>query len=172
MLVLLPAFAKGQAHVPASAIGLIFAVNTAAIVLAQLQITQAVARRNPMRAMAIGSGLWVVTWLLVLGSGLVLSGWAAAGVIALAMLFYAGGECIYTATITPTAASIAPGALRGRYLAVIGFAWQAGFVIGPAGGGFLIDHLPLAFPATAAAICIVATFTLPRAARQVGTQTP
>jgi MFS family permease len=161
VLVLLPAFARGQAHVPAAAIGLIFAVNTTVIVLAQLRITQAVARRNPMRAMAVGSGLWVVTWLLVLGSGSVLRGWAAAGVIGLAMLFYAVGECIYTATITPTAASIAPGTLRGRYLAVIGFAWQAGFVVGPATGGFLIDHLPLAFPAAAAAICILATIVLP-----------
>jgi MFS family permease len=161
MLVLLPAFARGQAHVPATAIGLIFAVNTIVIVLAQLQITQAVARRNPMRALAVGAGLWVVAWVLVLGSGLVLRGWVAAGVIALAMLFYAVGECIYTATITPTAASIAPGGLRGRYLAVIGFAWQAGFVVGPAGGGFLIDHWPLAFPAATAAICVLATILLP-----------
>ena len=81
--------------------------------------------------------------------------------MALAMLFYAVGECIYTATITPTAASIAPAALRGRYLAVIGFAWQAGFVLGPAGGGFLIDHWPLAFPAVAAAVCLLATSVLP-----------
>ncbi len=164
MLVLLPAFAKGQAHVPATAIGLIFAVNTAVIVLAQLQITHVVARRNPMRALAFGSGLWIAAWLLVLGSGFLLRGWTAASVIAIAMLFYAIGECVYTAIVTPTAASLAPSALRGRYLGVIGFAWQAGFVIGPAGGGFLIDHVPLAFPAVAGAVCILATITLPRAA--------
>jgi MFS family permease len=160
MLVLLPAFARGQAHVPATAIGVIFAINTAVIVLAQLQITQAVARRNPMRTLAFGSSLWVVAWLLVLGSGLLLRGWSAAGVIALAMLFYAIGECLYTAIVTPTAASIAPDALRGRYLAVIGFAWQAGFMVGPAGGGFLLDHHPFAFPAAAAAVCILAAIAL------------
>ena len=149
----------------ATAIGLIFAINTAVIVLAQLQITQAVAHRSPMRALAFGSGLWVVAWLLVLGSGWFLRGWAAAGVIALAMLFYAIGECVYTAIVTPTAASIAPDALRRRYLAVVGFAWQAGFMVGPASGGFLLDRLPLAFPVVAAAVCILAAIALPRASR-------
>jgi len=165
MLVLLPAFAKGQAHVPAAAIGLIYAVNTAVILLAQLQITQAVARHEPMRALAFGSGLWVVAWLLVLGSGLLARGWMAAGVIAVAMLFYAIGECLYTAIITPTAVSIAPSALRGRYLAVLGFSWQAGFMIGPAGGGFLIDRQPLAFPLAAGTICALLTIMLPRLGR-------
>jgi MFS family permease len=102
---------------------------------------------------------------LVLGSGFLLRGWIAAGVIALAMLFYAIGECVYTAIVTPTAASIAPDALRGRYLAVIGFAWQAGFMVGPAGGGFLIDRAPLAFPAAAATVCVLATIVLLRARR-------
>jgi predicted MFS family arabinose efflux permease len=171
MLVLLPAFAKGQAHVPATAIGLIFAVNTTVIVLAQLQVTQLVARRNPVRTLALGSGLWIAAWTLVLGSGFMLRGWTAAAIIAIAMVFYAIGECVYTAVVTPTAASLAPPALRGRYLAVIGFAWQAGFVIGPAGGGFLIDHVPLAFPAVAGAICILATIMLPRAANLLQSET-
>jgi MFS family permease len=83
------------------------------------------------------------------------------------MVFYAVGECVYTASVTPTAASIAPAALRGRYLAVIGFAWQAGFVVGPASGGFLIDHSPLAFPAAAAAICMLAAIALPRTAHRL-----
>lgn len=165
MLVILPAFAKGHAHVPAPAIGLIYAVNTLVILLAQLQITQRVAHRNPMRALAFGCGLWVIAWLLVLGASRLTSGWTAAGVIALAMTFYATGECVYTAVVTPTAAAIAPNALRGRYLAVLGFAWQAGFMVGPAGGGLLIDHMPDAFPAAAAVICTLAALLLPRAAR-------
>src|SRR2546423_1429345 len=47
MLVLLPAFARGQAHVPATAIGLIYAINTAVILVVQLPITQLVAPQPP-----------------------------------------------------------------------------------------------------------------------------
>jgi MFS family permease len=162
MLVVLPAFAKVQAHVPATAIGLIYALNTAVILVSQLTITRAVAGRAPMRMLSLAAGLWSASWSLVLASGIWLDGWIAASVIAAGMLIYALGECIYTAIVTPTAASMAPDALRGRYLAVMGFAWQAGFMVGPAGGGFLIGRSPLAFPAIAAAMCIALAVLLPR----------
>jgi MFS family permease len=115
-----------------------------------------------MRMLGLAAGLWSASWLLVLASGFWLSGWPAASVIAVGMLIYALGECIYTAIVTPTAASIAPDVLRGRYLAVMDFAWQAGFMVGPAGGGFLIGRSPLAFPTIAAAICVALAILLPR----------
>ena len=167
MLIVLPAFAKGQAHVPAAAIGIVFALNTATILLAQLRITRAVANRDPMRVLAIGAGLWTMAWLVVLASGYRLEGWLAASFIALAMIAYAIGECIYTAVLTPTAAAIAPDELRGRYLGVMGFAWQAGFTVGPAVGGFLVGRLPLAFPAAGVVACAILAILLPRISRLV-----
>jgi MFS family permease len=164
MLVVLPAFAKGQAHVPAAAIGVIFAINTATILLAQLQITRAVANREPMRALALGAGVWAAAWLVVLASGYWLEGWLAAALIGAAMVAYAVGECLYTAVLTPTAAAIAPNELRGRYLGVMGFAWQAGFTVGPAAGGFLLGRVPLAFPVAGAVACALLALVLPRLA--------
>jgi MFS family permease len=164
MLVVLPAFAKGQAHVPAAAIGVIFAINTATILLAQLQITTAVAHREPMRALALGAGLWASAWLVVLASGYWLEGWFAAALIGAAMVAYAVGECLYTAVLTPTAAAIAPNELRGRYLGVMGFAWQAGFTVGPAAGGFLVGRFPLALPMAGAIGCALLALVLPRLA--------
>lgn len=162
MLVVLPAFAKGQAHLPAAAIGVVYAMNTATILLAQLQITRSVAHREPMRILALGAGLWAAAWLVVLASGYWLEGWLAAAFIGAAMVAYAVGECLYTAILVPTAAGIAPNELRGRYLGVMGFAWQAGFTVGPAVGGSLVGRLPLAFPAAGAIACVILALALPR----------
>lgn len=63
---------------------------------------------------------------------------------------------MYSAVVVPTVAAIAPDHLRGRYLAVMGFTWQGGFLIGPAVGGVLVASGPIALPAAAAAVCVVA----------------
>jgi MFS family permease len=95
---------------------------------------------------------WVVAWSLIASTGWLLEGWSAAAMLAVAMAVYAVGECIYTGVVTPTAAAIAPENMRGRYLAVMGFAWQAGFMIGPPAGAALLNAAPLAFPLAAAVV--------------------
>ncbi|HSS94968.1 MAG TPA: hypothetical protein VLR46_13405, partial [Candidatus Dormibacteraeota bacterium] len=47
-------------------------------------------------------------------------------------------------------------------LGVMGFAWQAGFTVGPAVGGFLVGRLPLAFPAAGVVACAILALVLPR----------
>lgn len=42
-----------------------------------------------------------------------------------------------------------------------GFAWQAGFLAGPATGGALLAWNPLALPAVAAVSCFAAALTMP-----------
>ena len=162
MLVVLPAFAKGQAHVPAAAIGVVYAINMETVLLVQLRVTRAVAGRDPMQMLALGAALWAAAWLVVFASGYGLEGWLAASFIGGAMVAYALGECLYTAVLTPTAAGLAPDDLRGRYLGVMGFAWQAGFMVGPPAGGYLIGRLPLAFPAAGAIACSMLALLLPR----------
>jgi hypothetical protein len=56
----------------------------------------------------------------------------------------------------PTVAAIGPDALRGRYLAVMGFSWQAGFMVGPAVGASLLTIGPQALPVACAGLCLVA----------------
>ncbi|HKV32134.1 MAG TPA: MFS transporter [Candidatus Dormibacteraeota bacterium] len=165
MLLILPAFARGIPGVAAGAIGLIYAVNTAVVLLAQLRITRAVAGRSPGLTLATGAAIWTVAWGMIAVTGWQLHGWSAVAALTGAMAVYAIGECIYSAVVTPTAAAIAAPALRGRYLAVTGFAWQAGFMVGPPAAGALASVRPLAFPLVAAATCALLALALPWAGR-------
>ena len=156
MLVLLAAYAKGEAHIGTQAIGAIYAVNTLTIVVAQLPLTRFAQSRDRMHVLRTGSLLWVAFWLVALGAGAWLQGLGAAAVIGAAAVAYAVGECLYTAVMLPTAAALAPDHLRGRYLGAMGLAWQTGFLIGPTAGGAILSAYPLALPAVCATVCLVA----------------
>jgi predicted MFS family arabinose efflux permease len=174
MMWVMPGFARGAASVPAAAIGMVYAVNTGVILVAQLRITSAVSNRSPFAALAVGAGSWSIAWALVAMTGWLLRGWPAVAGLALALAVYAAGECVYTAVVTPTAAAIAPADLRGRYLAVMGFAWQAGFMLGPPAAGAVLATQALAFPLGAAALCALLAITLLRigGARQSPSELP
>lgn len=163
MLVLLPAYAKGQAHIGETAIGAIYAANALTIVAAQLPLTRFTRGRNRMHMLRLGSLIWIVSWMVCLAAGAWLSGAVAALVIGLAVVAYAVGECFYSSTMLPTATALAPDTLRGRYLGAMGFSWQAGFLIGPSLGGIVLGAFPLALPALCAAGCLAAA----RATRSV-----
>ena len=172
VLLLLPAFARTVANVPGAAIGLIYGVNALVILVTQLRITQAVSRLPPRTSLALGAVAWASAWSLIAATGWLLQGWPAVATLAVAMTLYAIGECVYTGVVTPTAAAIAPENMRGRYLAVMGFTWQAGFMLGPPAGAALMGALPLAFPITAAALCATLAVTLRRVARGLDQSLP
>lgn len=156
MFVLLPAFAKVQAHVGEAAIGLIFAANTLTVMAAQLPLTRLTASRNRMKVLRAGALIWVGSWLVCFGAGALLRGVPAAAVIGAAAVAYAAGECLYSTIVLPTATVMAPDHLRGRYLGVTGTAWQSGFLIGPSLGGIVLGAMPLALPVLCAAGCLAA----------------
>ena len=64
LFVLLPQFARDHSHVSEREIGLIFAVNTAVIVVVQLPLSRGIEGRRRMRALALMPVLWAVAWLL------------------------------------------------------------------------------------------------------------
>lgn len=156
MFVLLPAFAKVQAHVGEAAIGVIFAANTLTVVVAQLPLTRLTASRNRMSVLRAGALIWVASWLVCFGAGALLRGVPAAFVIGAAAIAYATGECLYSAIVLPTTTLLAPDHLRGRYLGLTGLAWQSGFLIGPSLGGIVLGAMPLALPVLCAAGCLAA----------------
>ena len=156
MLVLLPAFAKIQTHVGEAAIGAIYALNTLTIVAAQLPLTKLTAALPRMLILRGAAGLWIVSWLVCLAAGASLRAGAAIVVIAMAVVVYALGECLYSSVMLPTAIALAPAELRGRYLGAMGLAWQSGFLIGPSAGSAILGAAPLALPAFCAAVCVVA----------------
>jgi predicted MFS family arabinose efflux permease len=153
---LLPAFAKNEAGVTEKAIGVIFLVNTLVIVLAQLPIAHQLEGRRRMPALALMTVLWASSWMIVLACGATLEAIAAAVGFALAGVVFGLGECFQGPTQGALVADLAPPRLRGRYMALSTISWEIGFVIGPAIGGFVLDHKPLALWPLAAGVCLLA----------------
>ena len=87
------------------------------------------------------------------------------------MLVLAVGECLHGAIHAPLSVDLAPPALVGRYLAAASISWQIGWIIGPAAGGFLLQHRPLLLWPIAAGVnltCAAAALALePRLAAAV-----
>jgi predicted MFS family arabinose efflux permease len=153
---LLPVFAKNEAGVTERAIGFIFLVNTIVVVLAQLPIAHVLEGRRRMPGLALMTVLWAAAWLIVLVCGATLESLAAATGFALAGLVFGLGECFQGPTQGALVADLAPPRLRGRYMALSTISWEIGFVVGPAIGGFVLDHEPLALWPLAAAVCLAA----------------
>jgi MFS family permease len=149
----LPAYAKNEAGVGESAIGVVFLINTIVIVLAQLPIAKLSEGRRRMRTLAALGAIWAVSWLLVPLAGLWVTGVQAALVLAVAMSVFAIGECLHGAVQAPLVTDLADHRLLGRYMALSALSWQVGFALGPAVGGFALELSPTGLWVGAAAIC-------------------
>jgi MFS family permease len=148
---LAPVFAKNQAAVSEREIGLLFLLNTAFIVVAQLPIARAQEGRRRTRALAAMGLLFALAWLVTEAAGVWLNAAAATAVLAAAFVVFGVAECLYDAVQGPLVAALAPEGLLGRAMALSGFSWQLGFIVGPAAGGFLLGAAPLALWPVAAA---------------------
>jgi MFS family permease len=155
---LLPQFARDQSHVSEREIGLIFAVNTGVIVLAQLPLSRWIEGRRRMRALALMPTFWAVAWLLVDGTGAWLEATAAFAAFAVAAGLLGIGECFHGPAHQALVADIGPPHLRGRYFAVHSLSWGLAGTIGPAVGGFILAAQPFALWPLAAGVCAVSAF--------------
>jgi MFS family permease len=151
----LPVFAKSDAGVSETAVGLIFVANAAAIVLAQLPISRLLEGRRRMQMLAVMALLWALSWLVVLGGGLLLSVVFATVALVLAGIVFALGECIHGVVQGPLVADLAPEHLRGRYMALWLTTAQMGFAAGPAVGGYLLARSPVAAWLAMAGACLL-----------------
>jgi MFS family permease len=151
MVELLPAFAKNVTGVDEQQVGIIFALDSIGIVLFQLPVAKLLEGRRRMKALAAMGLVWAISSMLVWAAGAWTSTTAAAAVLALAMLVFAVGECLHGAIQAPLGVDLAPPRLLGRYFALSSLSWQVGWIVGPAGGGFLLQHAPLVLWPTAAA---------------------
>lgn len=153
---LLPVFAKNEAGVTETGIGLIFFVNTLVIVLAQFPVSKGLEGRRRMPALALMCALWAVAWIVVLVGGHWLEAAAAAAAFGVAAIVFGFGECFQGPVQGALVADLAPPRLRGRYMAVSTISWDVGFVVGPAVGGFVLQAQPLALWPLAAVVCLLA----------------
>jgi MFS family permease len=153
---LFPVFAKSEANVSEGGIGLIFFLNTLAVVLIQLPVARLVEGRRRMVSLAAMATLFSLTWICVLAIGLRLEAGTATACFAVAFVVFAFGECLHGTVQGPTVSDLAPPRLLGRYMALSASSWQVAFIVGPGAGGFILQAEPFALWAIAAALCLVA----------------
>jgi MFS family permease len=153
---LLPPFAKNNVGVNEREIGVLWAVNSLVIVLAQLPIAKLAEGRRRMRGLALMGLIWITVMLGVGGIGLWLYGIPAAAALAACAALFGLGECLHGTIHLALAADLARPGVVGRYLAFSSQSWQIGWIVGPACGGFILQHAPLALWPAAAGVNLVA----------------
>jgi MFS family permease len=162
---LLPAFAKNVTGISEREVGIVFALDALGIVLFQLPVVRLVEGRRRMRGFALMGCLWAASLLAVWAAGEWTRATAAFGILAAVMLVFALGECLHGAIQAPLSVDLAPPQLVGRYLAASSISWQVGWIVGPAAGGFVLQHRPLLlWPAAAGlnVVCALAALALER----------
>jgi MFS family permease len=101
--------------------------------------------------------MWAGTFVVVAAAGKWLTGTQAALVFGAAVAVFAVGQCLHGAIYAPLVVDLAQPRLLGRYMAFSSSSWQIGWLIGPAAGGFVLQHQPLALWPAVAAICLLAS---------------
>jgi MFS family permease len=163
---LLPPFAKNTAHVSDPAIGVLWFVSAAVVALAQLPVVKLVEGHRRMRGLALMGVMWAGTFVAVTAGGKWLTGTQAAIVFGAAVAVFAVGQCLHGAIYAPLVVDLAQPRLLGRYMAFSSASWQIGWLIGPAAGGFVLQHRPLALWPAVGVICLLAsTYALALEAR-------
>src|SRR5919202_588567 len=154
---LLPPFAKNQAHVSERGVGALWLVESLAVVVAQLPVARLAEGRRRMRALALMGAVWAATEVGFGAAGYWTKGALAGLLMALLTIPFAAGECLHGTVHAPLSADLAPPRLVGRYMAFASQSWQIGWIIGPAGGGFVLQHHPYALWPLVAGINLAAS---------------
>jgi len=170
---LLPPYAKNEAGISEDGIGILWMINSLVIVFAQLPVAKLAEGRRRMHALAGMGVLWAVSLLAIGVAGAWLDTRDAFALMAVAVILFAIGECLHGIVHGPLTADLAPPALVGRYMALGSQSWQIGWIVGPALGGFALQHAPNALWPVAAAVNLAAAAAalglaryLPRSARR------
>jgi Na+/melibiose symporter-like transporter len=130
-----PAFATGEGGISASALALVFAVNTFIVCFLQLPVLRIAQGRRRTSALVLVFVLFATAWAVTLGAGALEGAVAAVAAFALAEAIFATGETAVSPSVGPMVNDLAPDRLRGRYNAVYTLAWTFGFIIGPLTAG-------------------------------------
>ncbi len=133
----LPAFMTIVVGLPVNAIGVVFFVNTAVIVVGQVWVLKRIEGRSRTRALAVVGLLWGVFWVVVaLSAGF--PPFVAGVLITIGFAVFAVGEMMFSPVAPSLINAFAPPHLRGRYNAVGGLVWSVSGALGPALAGIII----------------------------------
>jgi MFS family permease len=116
---------------PARVAGLVFAVNTILVVLAQMPVAALVAPWKRVTALTAAGLLWSASFgllaLLPRHAGL----WSAAGLV-VAVVIFTAAELVFSPAASTLAAELAVEPLVGRYMAGYQFSWALSAALAPA----------------------------------------
>lgn len=127
----LPIYVVDTLDEPAWVVGFLFALNTALLALGQTLAIDLVGHWRRTRVLAVAGGIWVTASALF-ALGLSVPHAALIPYLTVVVMLYTMGELIHAPTSTSLVASLAPEALRGRYLSMISLSWGIAQTIGPA----------------------------------------
>ncbi|MEU1129831.1 MFS transporter [Streptomyces sp. NPDC005900] len=161
----MPAILLADSTLGPTALGVMFAVNTGAVVLVQVTLMHRFKDLTPRTALALLAGSWAFFWLLILavtglggGAYALLSGAAA-------MAVFAVGESLLAATGPTLVNSWADDSNRGRYNAAYGFVCSLGFTVGPLLSGRLVEDGHVVLMTAGAALALAALGLVLRGSR-------
>jgi MFS family permease len=113
--------------------GYLLSLNGAMVVVLQFPIARWMRRFRPLLVMTAGTVLYAI--------GFGIYGFVGAYALFLAaMAIITLGEMLVSPTSQAIVASMAPGAMRGRYMAVYGYAWLLPWAVGPFMAGLIMDN--------------------------------
>jgi MFS family permease len=139
-----------------SFVGVIFAANTAVIVVMQLFSITAIRGRRRSRVMGLVGVMWALSWLLFGLANGPSATWAAVGLAVLAMVMFALGETLWSPTAPALLNDLAPERLRGRYNSVQSLLWGVAGSLGPLlSGAFLGRGLGIGWTVALAFGCLL-----------------
>ena len=118
-------------------LGIIFGVNTFAIVTLQPLVMRYIERYNKYSALIAIGIIWATSWLFV-GISPMLPMLASGIALALSQLVFAVGEMVQAPVIPTLANELAPEHIRGRANAFMSLQWSISGVAGPAITGLML----------------------------------
>jgi MFS family permease len=137
----IPVYATQYLDLAPNWLGIIFGVNTFAIVAFQPMVLKILERYSKYRALVAVAIIWAFSWLAVGISpylSMVMSGIA----LCVSQLIFAFGEMVHAPTSPALAQEITPEHIRGRASALISLQWGISGIAGPALAGIMIGaHL-------------------------------
>lgn len=158
LTVLLSAYVIDARGLPAWQPGVLFAVNTVLVVLAQTAVSGLVERHRRVRVLQAAAGIWVVSFVLFAAVPAGHAG-VALGMLALAVVVFTVAELLQAPTSSALTVAIAAEHLRGRYLGLEELMWSAARVVAPATFTWLLAKGP-GLPWLALSVCCLAAIAV------------
>ena len=129
----LSVFLRDVHQVAPQGYGYLLSLNAAMVVILQFWTTRRLKNYPPLVMMALGT--------LLVGVGLAMFGFTSLyAIFIVAMIILTIGEMIWAPVGQALVARFAPEDMRGRYMALFGFAWIIPSAIGPLAAGIIMDN--------------------------------